>query len=164
MQLETPEKAVEFRYASIPADGDELSIIVLGYPNEEAARESYATIHSYITASGRVPRFFLVKFERDSVNSSRYDLEIVVSVEGKGREIGIHGILADHVERLRRSLSTLPCYLIAAGYYTDDRFQLLPLEDFNFFRAVVEIDGEEIHGRNKPGFDPYALLSRASGT
>lgn len=149
---------VEFRYGGVQTPEGELGIIVLGYASRVEGEQAFANIHSYITAGAGTPRFFDIKFERECAGT--YQLIISLGVGDISREIRISGVASEYVGRIRGSLSNVPFYLIAAGYYEDSEFHLLPLKQYNFFRGEIEIDGEAVVGVTKPGFDPSALLDQ----
>ena len=149
---------VEFRYGGVQTPEGELGIIVLGYQSRAEGEQAYANIHSYITAGTSTPRLFDIKFEREGAGT--YQLIINIGVGDISREIRISAVASEYVGRLTSSLSNVPFYLIAAGYYDDDEFHLLPLKQYNFFRGEIEIDGETVVGVSKPGFDPSTLLDQ----
>lgn len=155
---ETEAFDVEFRYGAVETSEGEMGIIVLGYTDREACEQAFANIHSYITAGAETLRLFDIRFERDSC--STYQLIIRVGVNDVLREIKISGVADEYVVRLGSSLSNVPYFLITAGYYIGGQFQLLPVNQYNLFRAQIEIDGETVTGVSKPGFDPHAVLDR----
>jgi hypothetical protein len=158
----SPDANVHFRYGEVQADSGRMGIIVLCYESDSSARETFSTIHRYITAGADVPRSFTIRLDKESRPDESYRLLIVIVVDQEIRRVDITGIDQQLVESLKTALSTTPYYMITAGYTESDQFRLLNPKEFNFFRGEILIDGESVRGASNPAFDPDVILDQLS--
>jgi hypothetical protein len=139
---------VLFRYLAIPLPEGEIGGFALWYATKDDAIKGFSRFHEYLDVSGYVSRHLDISFEKK--HSDNYCLKIVISIDDRVYQTKISGIEGVYVKRLENSLTNYQYYFITAGY-TDESgdSQLLPINDFNFFRKQVKIGDHLVEGVKK---------------
>jgi hypothetical protein len=139
---------VSFKYLAIPQPESEIGGFALWYDTKDDAIKGFSRFHEYLDAPGYVSRYLDISFEKDHPNS--YSLKIIIAADDKIYQTEIPDIEDVYVKRLEISLTNYQYYFIAAGYTDEDgNSQLLPINDFNFFRTQVKIGDCLIEGVKK---------------
>lgn len=146
--------SVSFRYAGIVIGDEEIPGICLCYATEHQAREVYAVLHEYITASGN--KSMRVSFSGEAAGT--YSMKIDVLAPRASYNAEISGIESCHVQRIRELLGQVTYYVVLAGYEEGGEYHLLPCDEFHLFKRDVVIDGEVTMGKPGTGIDWMSIF------
>lgn len=139
---------VTYRQLVVPTPDGDIVGFAIWYKSENQAKIGFKKFHDYISAPGDTSRSFNIEFEKDSPTTHRLKITIIVNEDFYDTEI--LGIDSKYVMNLKESLGEFQYYFITAGY--DDangEGKLLPLTEYNYFRQVIMIDGENVFGVRK---------------
>jgi hypothetical protein len=155
----TVSPEVTCRLLTLEVEEGRVSGIALWFQSQDAAKDAFAHLHNYITASADHFRRMEIAF-RILAGQWRFELEVIIDNDEFG--IIIEGVDETVVNAIRATLAEYPYTFVAAGYDgVDGQPHLLPLRDYQLFRGYIAINGETVFGQNRKSFPIDALFEIA---
>ncbi len=156
--MSTDNRFVAIRKVSIPlANMGNVAGFCLSYTTKDDALSFFDFIHTYLSATGELPRQ-VIDISTSHTLGNVYILKIIFGLSDWTRLLEIEQIPSDYVDNIRQSLKVFPYYLIIAGYEGKDGFTLLPISQYHLFLNSIRIDKKNYTGVKNQEFPWQDLI------
>ncbi len=154
----TDSRFVAIRKVSIPlAHLGNVAGFCLSYTIKEDALSFFDFIHTYLSATGEIPRQ-AINISTMQTSDNIYSLNISFGLADWMRQLEIDQIPLDYIDNVRQSLEIFPYYLIIAGYESKNEFTILPISKYHLFLNSIRINQKIYTGSRTKEFPWQSLI------